>query len=77
MPQSLEWSNQIVRYILECVNNIIFLGKLTMNGYKFVGKNNQCMVYKKGRLVLYKWKIENNIYMLNSHDKLIVVVLKN
>lgn len=44
------WLNMM--YIPKCVNNIISLGKSTIQVYKFIDKNNWCKVYNKGRLIL-------------------------
>ncbi|GKV39504.1 hypothetical protein SLEP1_g47262 [Rubroshorea leprosula] len=58
-----------VRYVPKCSSNIIALSELTTRGYKYVGKQEWCKVYKGGRLVLRGRKNKHNIYVLEQHPE--------
>ena len=61
----MEISN--VKYVPTCKANIISLGELTSQGYKYVGIGKWCRVYKGGSLVMQGRKQGKNIYYLDGH----------
>ncbi|GKV22576.1 hypothetical protein SLEP1_g32436 [Rubroshorea leprosula] len=56
-----------VRYVPKCSSNIIALSELTTRGWKYVGKQEWCKVYKGETLVLRGRKNKHNIYVLEQH----------
>jgi len=56
-----------VMFVSFAVVNIIFIGEMTSQGYKYVGLKWRCKVYKGRHLVLQGQKIKGNIYYLDGH----------
>nr|KYP38617.1 Retrovirus-related Pol polyprotein from transposon TNT 1-94 [Cajanus cajan] len=53
-----------VRYVPSAASNIISLGELTSQDYRYVSSKWGCKVYKEKRLILQGQKNEKNIYYL-------------
>ena len=55
-----------VRYVPSFSYNLISLGELASRGYKYIGNDDCCKVYKNGELVLQGKRNEKQLYLLDD-----------
>ena len=71
-----------VRFLPSVVVNMISMGEITSQGYKYVGSKWGCKVYKERQLVLRGQKNKSNLYYLDrqalkrNHDSKVKKKLK-
>ena len=62
------WNIPNVNYMPTANVDIISLGKMTSHGYKYVGIEKTCKVYKGSRFILQGRKDKKNICYLEGHS---------
>ena len=55
-----------VKYVPGAARNILSLGVLTSRGYRYVGRQDTCKVYKRDQLVIRGRKMPNNLYYMEG-----------